>query len=153
MKRASIKIGVMSLVIGLFVVSCGGSGSSKTSGTSQSTVQGGTKQIITEDKATDVESMARLYYFAASMHEEFTFDKSGALTKYLKVYTFLDGANKQQGLENAIANGISAANVKIEGNTLVINNETYLAIYAISDVKYDKVKETLDNDGTKYTVK
>jgi len=106
------------------------------------------KQIITEEKATNAESTARMYYLASSQHEEFTFDRNGTLTKYLRIYTFVDGANKENGLEAVKGNG--AVNARIEGNTIVIEGD-YSATRENKDITYDKVKSDLNEAGTKYT--
>ena len=142
------------LIIGLLVVSCGGGNNTPSTSQNENNTQGGNnyggKQLITKNKKTGEGSEARDYYYADTSREEFTFDKSGTLIDYKRIYTFVDGADKEKALEYITMAGFKAS---IEGNTLVVDGDGYFLSYSYAESNFDEIKERLDGKGTEYTVK
>ena len=140
---------LLALILVLSLVACG----SNSGGTSQSGAQGGGQQLITEDRKTGDDSMARQQYFAETVRDEFTFDKSGILTGYKCIYTFIDGTSdkdKQDGLDSLIGGNFAA---NIVGNTIVVDgNGNYLG-FPYVESNLNEIKERLDKDGKQYTLK
>ena len=149
----NFKIAVMALAIGLFAVSCGGSGSKQQSSDNASETKSvsnksGNKQIITEQVAIAEDSPAWRQFQAKSTYEKFIFN-GDALSQYVKIYIFRDDADKEDALEMSIKGGFDA---KIDGETLVIVSETY-RFFPCSKFDFDGIKERLNEDNVKFSVK
>jgi hypothetical protein len=156
MKKVNFKNSMIALAIGLVMISCGGGNSNKQSGTEATETKMETakvssgQQLITNDIKTGEGSEARNYYYADTFREEFAFDRNGTLTDYKRIYTFVEGANKEKALEYITFAGFKAS---IEGNTLVVDgNGNYLG-FPYSESNFAEIKERLDGKGTKYTIK
>ena len=110
---------------------------------------GGGSQIVTDERIPGEESQAKLNYHAKSIRDEFTFGADGKLSSYKTVYTFEEGADKEDGLEFCLGMGFNA---KIEGETLVVEYSVYLN-KDLPDWSFDGVKAELDALGVTYSVK
>jgi hypothetical protein len=144
------KIITIALALGLALplVVCDKSGDG--GGSAAATTSGGGQRLITVDKETAVSSEARDYYYADTSREEFAFDKKGTLTGYKKIYTFVDGADKEKALEYITQGGFKAS---IEGNTLVVDGDGNYAGFPYDSSNFNEIKERLDGKNTQYTVK
>ncbi|MDR3299038.1 MAG: hypothetical protein LBU43_03305 [Candidatus Accumulibacter sp.] len=147
----------LALVLAISLAACGEKDTGSTGGNSNTpgTSRGGSnnsnaQSLITEDIKTGEGSEARNYYYADTVHEEFTFAKDGTLTGYKKIYSFVKGADKEKALKYITLAEFKAA---IEGNTLVVDgNGNYLGFhYAESNL--NEIKKRLNDRGAKYTLK
>ena len=149
---------VMVLALSL-LTACGdnntsGGGNSNTPSGNNSAPNGDSSNIsgqslITDDVKTGEGSEARQQYFADTIREEFTFDKNDALTGYKKIYTFVDGADKDKALERITAAGYKAS---IDGNTLVVDGDGNYSGFPYADTKLDEIKGSFDSNGAQYTL-
>ena len=134
------------LLLTLSLTSCGGD-----SVNDENVVPEGGRRLITEENDVAEGSMPRRQYFAKSMREEFIFDKDDILTKYIKIYTFIDditAEEKAAGLENLVT---ADYNAMIEGDMIMVYNNDFLGS-ACSDHTLESVKTRLDEKSVIYTV-
>jgi hypothetical protein len=153
MKKAITCALVCVLALAL-LTACGGkdNGNGSIPGSSRGVGSVGGQQLITEDRTTGDGSMAREQYYAETVRDEFTFDKSGVLTGYKTIYTFENGVDdkqKQEALDTLLSGNFSAS---ISGGAIVVDgNGNYLGFpYAESNLT--EIKERLDEKGAKYNV-
>ena len=151
MKRIFILTIAIMAIMSLALVGCSkketSSGNSTPSQSSSNNSRG--QQLITEDTKTAEGSEARSQYFADTVREEFTFNRNGTLTGFKRIYTFVDGADKERALERITAAEFKAT---IDGNTLVVDGDGNYLGFPYADSNFDEIKGRMDDRGTKYIV-
>ena len=141
-------------IMALILVGCSGksnsnSQSSNSNTTTATTSQSSGRQLITADTKTGEGSEARDRYFADTVREEFTFSRNGTLTGFKRIYTFVDGTDKERALECIAAAEFKAT---IDGNTLVVDGDGNYLGFPYADSNFDEIKGRMDDRGTQYTV-
>ena len=122
------------------------SDTSDTAATTQATAS----KIITEEVAIDADTTEAQEYHFASEHEEFSFAADGTLTEYLRIFTFLDDADKDEGLANAKVSFSSEGTVELRGNTVVVNISTFDGM-PLNERTIDEVRNHLKQEGQQFS--